>query len=1063
MGLRKVKISILCSHLLLTLCYLISFGSGQFIFAQSAPDKALLPDGFAPQYQGGFVKNMGQIVDQNGKPNSAVKYLWNGNGLNVQLRANGFSYDTYKVETDSAKLAQWRKAKQADPTIQADTLTGRFHRVDVFFPGANVNVNIVPTEKLAAITNIFRGANEKFKNIEQFGKVTYKNIYPGIDLEFYARSDEKKPVEYNFVVHPGADARAIRMQYLGADDVQLNKEGNIELTLGTGTMQEVIPASWVGDEKSALDVSYVQEAKGVYRFDVPHYDAQKTLTIDPAPVIVFGTFTYNNANNYKVEVDEAGNVLVFFGLNRGFPSVNYSTAGAYQTTIPGYQYEWLFQKYNQKGQLLISTYFGSSVNDPNGYIAGNGFLRYKDGNIYFASSANAKNMQTSGMPAYNVPASGNSFDVFLLKMSATNLYPVWGQYFGGTGGESPWGLDVDANGNLVLQMITGSQDLPRTAPFTAYSGSKTQWVAYAKFDSNGNRIWSRPTQFDESNFYSSIGYFAPQVAAAPDGSFYAMGMQLQYTPISGSTKLGTNTSPYYFTHIFKFAGDGQITWTRYFEGRATNQGDYNAMATDNNSNLWIIGNNGFDYRNNMATPGSYPYTANARQTDVPAWYLTAPISVYAPVLTGIKADGSDFLYSSMDFPTPLIKSPDGYAYQFPSSAYSIAWDRQKNEMITFRGLSGMTATSDNVSPCADGLPGSNILSRKKTDGEVVWETSWGLPENVGYGTVMSLNSGKLSIMTQISYKAANQYTTPPTPIQLPYLDDKLTTPGAYKRNSEKSQYGNSYSGVLLFVMEDFQGVPDGLVLSPNTLSPATQMACINGIPQTIEGTKVKVLQPTGVDVPLVYQWQESTTATGPWKNVSGATGKNYTPVPLASGQKYFRRLVKTLNAECNLETIDSSGSVELKLSNTIAPNAQAGDPKYFLCPGNSITLDATANGGSGSGYQYSWYIGGETSPAATTASFTHSPTATTVYILRVEDSAGCTAIDQVAVEPVKANAGPDLSFCQGSEGVRIGAPPHPGYHTRDVCLGCRQSIVVYQLCAACCFRTYCRCDVQSAG
>ena len=41
----------------------------------------------------GFKENKGQIIDQKGKPNTAVKYLLNTNGLNVQLRKNGLSYD----------------------------------------------------------------------------------------------------------------------------------------------------------------------------------------------------------------------------------------------------------------------------------------------------------------------------------------------------------------------------------------------------------------------------------------------------------------------------------------------------------------------------------------------------------------------------------------------------------------------------------------------------------------------------------------------------------------------------------------------------------------------------------------------------------------------------------------------------------------------------------------------------------------------------------------------------------------------------------------------------------
>jgi hypothetical protein len=42
----------------------------------------------------GFKENKGQIIDQNGKSNDAVKYLLNSRELNVQLKG-WLSYDVY--------------------------------------------------------------------------------------------------------------------------------------------------------------------------------------------------------------------------------------------------------------------------------------------------------------------------------------------------------------------------------------------------------------------------------------------------------------------------------------------------------------------------------------------------------------------------------------------------------------------------------------------------------------------------------------------------------------------------------------------------------------------------------------------------------------------------------------------------------------------------------------------------------------------------------------------------------------------------------------------------------
>jgi hypothetical protein len=47
----------------------------------------------------GFKENKGQIIDQNGKPNDAVKYLLNLAGLNVQLKRMDFRMTFMKPKT----------------------------------------------------------------------------------------------------------------------------------------------------------------------------------------------------------------------------------------------------------------------------------------------------------------------------------------------------------------------------------------------------------------------------------------------------------------------------------------------------------------------------------------------------------------------------------------------------------------------------------------------------------------------------------------------------------------------------------------------------------------------------------------------------------------------------------------------------------------------------------------------------------------------------------------------------------------------------------------------------
>ncbi|MBE0648567.1 MAG: hypothetical protein IH596_12375 [Bacteroidales bacterium] len=67
---------------------------------------AQTPDPSAKSSSIGFIENKGQVIDQNNKPNPEVLYLLNTPGMNVQLRASGWSYDIYKLEpVDTLPLA----------------------------------------------------------------------------------------------------------------------------------------------------------------------------------------------------------------------------------------------------------------------------------------------------------------------------------------------------------------------------------------------------------------------------------------------------------------------------------------------------------------------------------------------------------------------------------------------------------------------------------------------------------------------------------------------------------------------------------------------------------------------------------------------------------------------------------------------------------------------------------------------------------------------------------------------------------------------------------------------
>jgi hypothetical protein len=84
----------------------------------------------------GFVVNKGQIHDQFRKPNPDVLYLYNSPGMNVQLRKDGFAYDTYTVnELEHETDREWSRSEGM--RTERVKSTYNFHRIDLRFATAS--------------------------------------------------------------------------------------------------------------------------------------------------------------------------------------------------------------------------------------------------------------------------------------------------------------------------------------------------------------------------------------------------------------------------------------------------------------------------------------------------------------------------------------------------------------------------------------------------------------------------------------------------------------------------------------------------------------------------------------------------------------------------------------------------------------------------------------------------------------------------------------------------------------------------------------------------------------
>ena len=188
----------------------------------------------------------------------------------------------------------------------------------------------------------------------------YTQVYPGVDVVYYGN---QRQLEYDFVVAPGRDASAIKLQFDGAEKVEVDAAGDLLLSLGKNVIRQPKPLVYqeVGGERRAVEGGYTLGADGQVGFTVGEYDAQLPLIIDP--VLVYSTYLGGSGTDQGVDiaVDSAGSAYICGDTT----STNFPTANALDGTFGGGTFsgarDAFVTKLNPAGTALVySTYLGGS-------------------------------------------------------------------------------------------------------------------------------------------------------------------------------------------------------------------------------------------------------------------------------------------------------------------------------------------------------------------------------------------------------------------------------------------------------------------------------------------------------------------------------------------------------------------------------------------------------------------------------------------------------------------------------------------------------------------------------
>ncbi len=344
---------------------------------------------FSNKSQNAFVENKGQW-----HPNALYRILL-PNGA-IFPEQNGITYCFFdENEVKSSEAHHHKKTSKSIEKINFHAYRMTFLRAKTIIPLAE--------EPYPDYENFFLG-NDPAKWVNKarrFRRLTWKNLYDGIDYTLYVNKDNH--LQYDFIVHPGAEAENIRLMYEGHDSIYVDAEGKVVIKTSINRVHELQPYAYqiIGNKEVKVRCKFFIFNQKYLTFQFPDgYDNRYQLVIDP--VLVFSTYSGSLADNwgFTATFDDMGNAfsggIVF---NTGYPT----TLGAFQVNFAG-------------GEPYSSTWYQFGC------------------------------------------------DIGIIKYSADGTQRLWATYLGGTTSEElPHSMVCNRSNDLIIMGTTGSNDFPVTS------------------------------------------------------------------------------------------------------------------------------------------------------------------------------------------------------------------------------------------------------------------------------------------------------------------------------------------------------------------------------------------------------------------------------------------------------------------------------------------------------------------------------------------------------------------------------------------------------------------------
>ena len=478
-----------------------------------------------------FEQNVGQT-------DSEVKYMARGSGYNLFLTSSEAIFKLHKRGEFSTVRSMIEHKRLGPAKVKAMSQ----QRQEMNSTSSHVAVVRMQIQRLYSASQVSAGDMQPGKinyfigndlskwhsNISLFGRVNYRNLYPGVDLVFHGAG---RDLEFDYLISPGADAESIAFSFKGADRMRTNAAGDLILATSAGPLEIHKPVAYQEQDGKRMPVEARFRVFGTNEvaFALGPYDHNHELVIDPSVSYIYSTYFGGDAADYGLSIVADANGDAYIAGSTDSDSIPGPSSPASNPNTAGF--DAFVTEINPSGAVVFTTIFGGSTgagtSSPDNFPGFPNALAVDSSGIYVGGTTSTTDFPTTTGVIQPTFGGGTTTigenDAFAVKLTSNGSSIAWATYFGGSDSDSGLGLAIDANDNAYLVGETYSSNLPVKNPLP--SGSELDNGKGTGFDDGYIAVLnSSATAFNLVSYVGgSGGSLAAAVALDTNGNAYISG------------------------------------------------------------------------------------------------------------------------------------------------------------------------------------------------------------------------------------------------------------------------------------------------------------------------------------------------------------------------------------------------------------------------------------------------------------------------------------------------------------------------------------------------------------